>query len=121
MSKNHKHNKCLTTVAVFPAVLDQIKQDATLRGIPNHEVVRRAMLAYSKKAQATAAPNEHQAEEPSEILARIDKALLKLSQRDDVVIGFIREQEKKLLHPIFSMVNDCVESLKQINDNLEEL
>jgi len=121
MTNIRKNTKCLTTVAVTSATLEQIRQDAATRNIPNHEVVRQAMLAYSKKAQATAATDGQREESINEILRRIDKSLDKLSHRDDIAIGFIKTQEENLLKPIHSKVLFCKDLLEQILTSLKGL
>lgn len=113
-----------TTVSCDESTRQFIASEAERTGKLQREVLAQMVKVYQQDQQRSAKKKKEEAQElrnANEILAAIDTKLEKLTKRDDVVIGYIKEHEKLYGSPTLDKMKNCETRLGQLISILQNL
>ena len=123
MSKATNKRKT-TTVSCDESTRQFIAAEAERTGKLQREVLAQMVKVYQQDQQRSAKKKKEEAQElrtANEILAAIDTKLAKLTKRDDVVTGYIKEHEKLYSSPTLDKMKNCETRLGQLISILQNL
>ena len=113
-----------TTVSCDESTHRFIADEAKRTNSNQRKVLARMVKVYQRDQQRSAKKKKEEAQElrtANEILAAIDEKLNKLTKRDDVVIGYIKEHEKLYSSPTLEKTKKCETHLEQLISILQNL
>lgn len=113
-----------TTVSCDESTRQFIAAEAERTGKLQREVLAQMVKVYQQDQQRSAKKKKEEAQElrtANEILAAIDTKLAKLTKRDDVVTGYIKEHEKLYSSPTLDKMKNCETRLGQLISILQNL